>query len=322
MKSNAYAKRIAEAVREAAVNVADSVLYAATCAADIRSLDLDAIIASVPNDYEGTFQHDVTELVMHHIDRMNDVCEQDTADRIIESFTSQFAPIFEVYMAAKFPRRFATLSQSEAPAEQPEIIVSAQSFDEQRRMDQKFTLPELVGNIQCMVRNSQAAFDGFGPEWASDLAKQSVELLEEYSDTLRSLACSLSAGGWNSEGLIHPKIAEDKIRWGIDYLLQAAKRDALTQAPQEPKDNLRGGRIMTLRECMDAEEAPQERAAVTSTLSDEQARQWAKYIVRHPEKDHACEECGGSTIFLGFRCVFHEALALLSLAQSSEGKKP
>jgi hypothetical protein len=64
----------------------------------------------------------------------------------------------------------------------------------------------------------------------------------------------------------------------------------------------------------DAAQAPQERAVVT----DAEILQWAKYIVRHPEKDHACEECGGTMIFEGFRCVFHKASAMLSLAQSKD----
>ncbi len=52
-------------------------------------------------DYESTFQKDVTELVMRHIDRMNDVCEQDTADNIIASFIAQFDPLFDTYIAEK-----------------------------------------------------------------------------------------------------------------------------------------------------------------------------------------------------------------------------
>lgn len=56
-------------------------------------------------EFERTFQNAMTELVMRHIDRMNDVCEQDSAEAIIKSFTSQFDPIFDVYMDEKFSGR-------------------------------------------------------------------------------------------------------------------------------------------------------------------------------------------------------------------------
>jgi len=113
-----YTHRIAEAVRDAAAkacaNEAENCIFADELMVTniIHSLDLDAIIASVPDDYEAKFQHETTELVMRHIDRMEDVCEQDTADRIIESFTRQFDPIFKTYMAAKFPNMRAASAQS------------------------------------------------------------------------------------------------------------------------------------------------------------------------------------------------------------------
>ena len=56
-------------------------------------------------EYERMFQHDVTKLVLDHIDRMNDVCFEDPADTIVESFTAKFRPIFDAYCAAKFPDR-------------------------------------------------------------------------------------------------------------------------------------------------------------------------------------------------------------------------
>src|SRR5689334_13137007 len=48
-------------------------------------------------------------------------------------------------------------------------------------------------------------------------------LNEEYDLVLRSLACSLSAGGFNSAGFIDPKVAESKIRYGIDHLPPSPK---------------------------------------------------------------------------------------------------
>jgi hypothetical protein len=64
--------------------------------------------------YEAKFQREITELVMRHIDRMEDVCEQDTADRIIESFTRQFHPIFQAYLDEKFPER-QQVSHTQSP---------------------------------------------------------------------------------------------------------------------------------------------------------------------------------------------------------------
>lgn len=61
-------------------------------------------------DYEQAFQTKTTELVMGHIDRMNDVCEEDTADAIVASFTTAFDPILEIYFDAKFPQRAADLA--------------------------------------------------------------------------------------------------------------------------------------------------------------------------------------------------------------------
>lgn len=56
-------------------------------------------------DYERKWRHEMAELVMRHIDRMNDVCAEDTAEEIIDSFTRQFDPPFDAYLAAKFPNR-------------------------------------------------------------------------------------------------------------------------------------------------------------------------------------------------------------------------
>lgn len=73
-----------------------------------ENLELAKSRVALP-DYEAKFQHETTEMVMRHIDRMGDVCEQDTADNIIDSFTKQFDPIFSEYMQAKFPNRDAMM---------------------------------------------------------------------------------------------------------------------------------------------------------------------------------------------------------------------
>lgn len=48
-------------------------------------------------------------------------------------------------------------------------------------------------------------------------------LIRDYSDTFRALASWLGAGGFNSEGLIDPKVAEDKIRWGVNDACRMAR---------------------------------------------------------------------------------------------------
>lgn len=49
------------------------------------------------------------------------------------------------------------------------------------------------------------------------------ELLAEYDAVLRALCSYVSAGGYNDEAdqLINPQVANEKIRWGIDHLLQS-----------------------------------------------------------------------------------------------------
>lgn len=56
-------------------------------------------------DYEVVFQNAVATLVLRHIDRMNDVCDEDTAQAVLRSFTSQLNPLLDSYHLAKFPQR-------------------------------------------------------------------------------------------------------------------------------------------------------------------------------------------------------------------------
>jgi len=60
----------------------------------------------------------------------------------------------------------------------------------------------------------------------TDLQKERERLreqLDEYSDVLRGLASYVGCGGYNSYGRIDPKVAEEKIRWGIDHLLSVGQ---------------------------------------------------------------------------------------------------
>src|SRR6478752_5403125 len=74
--------------------------------------------ASAVPEYEATFREGVTALVMRHIDRMNDICDEDPAERIIVSFIKGFDPLRDAYWAEKFPGRdiAAAPQAEEAPA--------------------------------------------------------------------------------------------------------------------------------------------------------------------------------------------------------------
>jgi len=57
---------------------------------------------------------------------------------------------------------------------------------------------------------------------------------ESYEDVLRSLACSLGAGGYNAR-TVDPDVFEQKIRWGIDQLTQRIDQLARpAQTEQQP----------------------------------------------------------------------------------------
>lgn len=58
------------------------------------------------------------------------------------------------------------------------------------------------------------------------------DLNSRYDDVLRGLACYLSVGGYNSDGLIAPEVADDKIRWGIDHLFRVGQTQG--QVPAAP----------------------------------------------------------------------------------------
>lgn len=87
----------------------------------------------------------------------------------------------------------------------------------------------LVSNLAILKRDPTNGINGFGEDWASSLAGDALALLEQYDDVLRGLALWLSAGGYNSEGLIDPKTADEKIRWGVDNLCKSS-----ATVPSEP----------------------------------------------------------------------------------------
>lgn len=52
-------------------------------------------------------------------------------------------------------------------------------------------------------------------------------LAEQYNDVLRELACYVSAGGYNSDGMIDPKVALKKIMSGIDSIRKVESEIAI-----------------------------------------------------------------------------------------------
>lgn len=94
----------------------------------------------------------------------------------------------------------------------------------------------LLKNLPLLATQAETSITAFGVDWAAGLAKDALQLLEEYDGVLRSLACSLSAGGWNSEGLIAPDTADAKIRWGIDDLVKGARALAAPVAKEADTD--------------------------------------------------------------------------------------
>jgi hypothetical protein len=77
--------------------------------------------------------------------------------------------------------------------------------------------PDLLNGEASLKTTLRSAIAGLYAQ-----ASRSAKLNESYSDLLRSLAFYLSAGGYNSDGLIDPRIAEEKIRWGIDAFAKGA----------------------------------------------------------------------------------------------------
>lgn len=62
-----------------------------------------------------------------------------------------------------------------------------------------------------------------------------TDRVSAYSNILRELASYVGAGGWNSSGLIEPEQALEKIRWGIDHMLDVERaRAAERRVKREP----------------------------------------------------------------------------------------
>jgi len=95
--------------------------------------------------YEADFRKKITDLVMRHIDRMNDICEQDTAEKIIGSFEIQFRPIFDAYMEIKFPYRTGIYAARKA--------CDCQTCRPITLEDNRMVLCSICGNKRCPHAN-------------------------------------------------------------------------------------------------------------------------------------------------------------------------
>ena len=101
---------------------------------------------------------------------------------------------------------------------------------------EKLPAKYIADNMALMARDPESCSVAFGFDWQQELCANALRLLEEYDGVLRGLCSYLAAGGYNSEGLIDPQTADNKIRDGIDHIVKVEKvRAALCQPAEEPK---------------------------------------------------------------------------------------
>lgn len=74
---------------------------------------------------------------------------------------------------------------------------------------------KLVTDLESLIKNKDNSLND--KELIIEVAKHSLQLLEEYDNVVRCIAMQLSAGGFNSEGLMSPDVAYKKIQCGINY---------------------------------------------------------------------------------------------------------
>jgi len=118
-------------------------------------------------------------------------------------------------------------------------LASPQVTDEQiDRVTPDHQKPKWIAdNMALMARDAASCEVAFGAEWAQMVAVGGLRLLNEYDAVLRGLCSFLAAGGYNSDGLIAPAVADEKIRWGIDHIIEVEKKRALSAPPAaEPFD--------------------------------------------------------------------------------------
>lgn len=112
-----------------------------------------------------------------------------------------------------------------------EVNVEDHTMTDTTQALEPIDLKFLADNLPLLANKTETAIAAFSEEWAAGLARDALRLLGEYSEVLRGLAFSLSAGGYNSEGLIDPKTADEKIRWGINHICEVERKRAAPQMP-------------------------------------------------------------------------------------------
>lgn len=79
----------------------------------------------------------IVDCVFRFIDRMNDVCEQDPADRILQEFTKSMDPLIGEYLELKFAMQHARLQQSFEFRSPDQIEADEKLRDQMRRPRRK-----------------------------------------------------------------------------------------------------------------------------------------------------------------------------------------
>lgn len=92
--------------------------------------------------------------------------------------------------------------------------------------------PEIEGGIYNQTHKIMLR----GPvHFTADQMRAYAELaIEPYDEMLRALCCYLSVGGYNSDGLIPPDVADKKIRDGIDMFIKVERQRAIASVKREP----------------------------------------------------------------------------------------
>lgn len=119
------------------------------------------------------------------------------------------------------------------PASPPAVLPQGvEAKPELSKTEREEKIAFIANNLPMLARNAEASMKGFGSEYVESLASDALGLLYEYDGVLRGLAFYLAAGGFNSEGLILPEVADAKIRYGIDHAAPAGLGEAKAVAPE------------------------------------------------------------------------------------------
>jgi hypothetical protein len=109
-----------------------------------------------------------------------------------------------------------------------DVLSKTESEPAEQEPAEKIDRAFLESNLPVLSDNAETAIRAFGEDWAARLAHDALVLLNQYDDVLRGIAMSLAAGGYNSDGLIDPKTADEKIRWGINHIVEIERIRAST----------------------------------------------------------------------------------------------